>query len=104
MLLPIKPFDSSKDEWNSWSRRFDQWLKISPYAEGEGETAKNKRCAVFCTCIGSEAFKLLCSLCAPKKPEECTYETLKAKMDAQYGIKRLVLAKRYRFYKCKQQE
>ena len=25
-------------------------------------------------------------------------------MDAQYDVKRLVLAERYRFYKCKQQE
>ena len=104
MLPPIEPFDPSKVEWNSWSRRFDQWLKINPYAKGEGEAATNKMRAVFCTCIGSNAFKLLCSLCAPKKPEECTYETLKAKMDVQYGVKQLVLAEHYRFYKCKQQE
>ena len=84
------------------SRRFDQWLKISPYAEGDGSADKTR--AAFCTFIGSDSFKLLCNLCAPKKPEECTYETLKAKMDAQYGVKQLVLAERYRFYKCKQQE
>ena len=101
-LPPIKPFDPSKVEWNSWSRRFDQWLKISPYAEGDGSADKTR--AVFCTFIGSNSFKLLCSLFAPKKPEGCTYENLKAKMDAQYGIKRLVLAERYHFYKCKQQE
>ena len=101
-LPPIEPFDPSKVEWNSWSQRFDQWLKISPYAEGDGSADKTR--AAFCTFIGSDSFKLLCSLCTPKKPEECTYETLKAKMDAQYGVKRLVLAERYRFYKCKQQE
>ena len=87
MFPPIEPFDSSKDEWNSWSRRFDQWLKISPYAEGEGETTTNKRCSAFCTCIGSEAFKLLCSLRVLKKPKECTYETLKAKMERNMASK-----------------
>ena len=57
--------------------------------------------ATFCTFIGSDAFKLLCSLCAPKKPEEFTYDTLKMKLDAQYGVKRLVLVECYHFYNYK---
>ena len=60
--------------------------------------------ATFCTYIGSDDFQLLCSLCAPKKPEECLYETLKNKMDSQYGVRKLVLAERYRFYSYKQKE
>ena len=87
-------------EWDSWSRCFDQWLKISTYAEGEH--AANKMRAAFCFFIGSDTFKLLCSLCAPKKPEECTYNALKTKLDAQYGVKRLVLVERYHFYNYKQ--
>ena len=83
---PTEVFDSSKVDWNSWSRWFNQWLKISPY--DEGENAADKIRAVFCTFIGSDAFaKLLCSLYSPKKPEECTYDALKTKMDSQYGIK-----------------
>ena len=50
----------------------------------------------------SDTFKLLCSLCAPKKPEECMYDTMKMKLDAQYGVKRLVLVERYHFYNYKQ--
>ena len=50
----------------------------------------------------SDTFKLLCSLCAPKKPEECMYDALKMKLDAQYGVKRLVLVERYHFYNYKQ--
>ena len=96
----MEPFDASKVEWDSWSRRFDQWLKISLYAEGDQST--NKMQAALCTFIGSDAFKLLCSFCAPKKPEECSYETLKTKLDAQYGVKRLVLVERYHFYNYKQ--
>ena len=42
--------------------------------------------------IDSVTFKLLCSLCAPKKPEELTFEAMKAKLDSQYGTKKLVLA------------
>ena len=98
----IEMFDPKKDEWDSWSRRFDQWLSISPYATGEN--ADTKKRAAFCTSIGSETFKLLCTLCAPAKPEECTYETLKTKLNSQFGVKKLVLAERYRFYVYKQQD
>ena len=95
-------FDSRKDDWDSWSRRFDQWLSISSYATGED--ADNKKRAAFCTFIGSETFKLLCTLCAPEKPEESSYKTLKEKLDGQFRVKKLVLAERYRFYAYKQQD
>ena len=77
--ISIEPFDISKVEWDLWSRRFDQWLKISTYSEGKHATDKMR--AAFCIFIGSDAFKLLCSLCAPKKPEECMYSPLKTKLD-----------------------
>ena len=98
----IELFDSRKDEWDAWSRRFDQWLSISPYAAGDD--ANNKKRAAFCTFIGSETFKLLCTLCAPRKPEECSYAVLKDKLNKQFGTKKLVLAERYRFYAYKQQD
>ena len=98
--IPMEPFDASKVEWDSWSHWFDQWLKISPYAEGDQSASKMR--AAFYTSIGSDAFKLLCSLCAPNKPEDCSYEALKTKLDAQYGVKRLVLVERYHFYNYKQ--
>ena len=43
-------------------------------------------------------------LCSPKKPEELTFEQLKAKLDTQYGTKKIVLAERYRFYNYKQRK
>ena len=86
----IQPFDLSTDDWSSWSQRFNQWLTISPYAAGDDSEAKMH--AAFLTSIGSNTFKLLCSLCAPKKPKECTYAALKDKLNSQYGIKKLVLA------------
>ena len=60
----IELFDSRKDERDAWSRRFDQWLSISPYAAGDD--GNNKKHAAFCTFIGSETFKLLCTLCTEK--------------------------------------
>ena len=101
-LNHIETFDPRKDEWDSWSRRFEQWFSISPYATGEG--TDNKKRAAFCTFIGSETFKLLCTLCAPAKPEESSYDTLKSKLKSQFGVKKLVLAERYRFYAYKQQD
>ena len=98
----LEPFNSSKDDWNAWSRRFEQWLTLSSYSTGNN--APTKKRAAFCTYIDSATFKLLCSLCAPKKPEELTFDQLKAKLDSQYGTKKLVLAERYQFYNCKQRE
>ena len=98
----IELFNSRKDEWDSWNRRFDQWLSISPYATGDD--ADNRKHAAFCTFIDSETFKLLCTLCTPKKPEECTYVELKNKLKKQFGTKKLVLAESYHFYAYKQHE
>ena len=81
----IEMFGSRKDDCDSWSRHFDHWLSISPYAAGDD--AETKKCAVFCTFIGSETFKLLCTLCSPAKPEEYSYETLKTKLNRQFGVK-----------------
>ena len=97
---PIDPFHLQTDDWNSWSRHFEQWLILSPYSSGEGSDAKKR--AALCTCIDSPTFKLLCSLCTPTKLEELTFKQLKAKLDAQYGITKLVLTERYRFYNYKQ--
>ena len=59
------------------------------------ENAEDKKQGAFCTYIDSATFKLLCSLYALKKPEELTFEAMKAKPDSQYGAKKLVLAERY---------
>ena len=93
-------FNPSREQWDSWSRRFDQWLLLSSFSTGENADAKKR--AAFCTYIGSETFTLLCSLCAPEKPEESDYKTLKEKLDRQFGVKKLVLAERFRFYSYKQ--
>ena len=86
----LESFNSNRDDWNAWSRRFEQWLTLSTYSTGEDAEAKKR--AAFCTYIDTTTFKLLCSLCAPKKPEELTFEQLKAKLDTQYGTKKIVLA------------
>jgi len=98
----MEKFDAKRDEWDSWSRRFDQWLSISSYATGDN--AADKKRAVFCTLIGSDTFKLLCTLCTPKRPEEESYDDLRTKLNKQFGVKKLVLAERYRFYSYRQQD
>ena len=42
---------------------------------------RERQRAALCMCIGSDTFKLLCSLCSPLKPEECDYEDLESKLD-----------------------
>ena len=55
----LEPFNSSKDDWNTWSRRFGQWLTLSSYSTGDDEPAKLKKHAAFCTYVDSATFKLL---------------------------------------------
>ena len=38
----------------------------------------------------------------PGKPEDCTYETLKEKLNKKYGVKKLILAEHSCFYLYKQ--
>ena len=93
-------FNPAKDEWNSWSCRFEQWLLLSPFSTGNDAEAKKQ--AALCTYVGSSTFKFLCSLCAPDELEDPPYADLKGKLDKQYGVKRLVLAECHRFYTYKQ--
>ena len=72
-IPPLEVFDSSKVNWKLVRSSIRPVVKISSYAEGKN--APDKTSAALCTFIGSDAFKLLCSLCSPKKPEECTYKT-----------------------------
>ena len=44
------------------------------------------------------------SLCAKETRRKLPFEQLKAKLDSQYGIEKIVLAERYRFYNYKQRE
>ena len=69
------------------------WLSLSPY--GTGENADVKCRAALCTSISSATFKLLCSLCAPEKLEDCTFVDLKQKLDERFVVKKLVLVERY---------
>jgi len=39
-LHQMEKFDAKRDEWNSWSCRFDQWLSISSYATGDNSADK----------------------------------------------------------------
>ena len=55
-------------------------VKISPYSKSKN--AADEMLTVFCTFIGSDVLKLLCSLCSTKKPEECAYDDLKTKIDS----------------------
>ena len=99
---PPESLNSNRDDWNVWSRRFEQWLTLSTYSTSEDAAAKKR--AAPCTYIDTTTFKLLCSVCVPKQPEELTFEQLKAKLDTQYSTKKIVLAEQYRFYNYKQRE
>ena len=86
-IVPLlELFHSGRDNWNAWSRRFEQWLTLRTYSTGDGAEAKKR--AAFCTYIDTATFKLLCSLYAPKKPEELSFKQLKVKLDLQYDTKK----------------
>ena len=67
-----------------------QWLSLSSY--GTDENADVKRCAALCTSISSATFKLLCSLCAPEEPEDCTFMDLNSLTEYLSELRRLSLS------------
>ena len=78
---------------NSWIRRFDQWLLLSSFSPVEKMLTQREQLFVLILVPKLSHFYV---------PKESTYEALKEKLDRQFGVKKLVLAERFRFYSYKQ--
>ena len=73
----IKEFESSHDNWLTYKRRIDAWLRVN-------EIEENQKVDVLIALIVSEAVDLLVSLCTPNDITTKSYEDLTAMLSRHY--------------------
>ena len=73
----IKEFQSSHDNWLTYKRRIDAWLRINKIEE-------DQKVDVLVALVGSEAVDLLVSLCTPNDITTKSYEDLTAMLSRHY--------------------
>ena len=73
----IKEFESSHDNWLTYKRRIDAWLRINKIEE-------DQKVDVLIALVGSEAVDLLVSLCTPNDITTKSYEDLTAMLSRHY--------------------
>ena len=70
----------------------------------EGAEHAPRRKAIFLTAVGAMTYSLLKNLVRLRQPQELTLEAIIKELKDHYEQKKLMIAKRFRFYKRPQQE
>ena len=92
-LQPPEPFNfRNPDDWPRWKRRFEQFRSAS----GLSEDAAKKQVNTLLYCLGEQAEAVLASTNVTEA-ERQVYDTVVAKFDAFFKIRRNVIFERARF-------
>ena len=94
----IESFNPSIEEWNAYSERFEQYMIANNIKD------EKKMVATFVTTISSKTYNVLRDLLAPAKPSEVKLKVLVKTLRDHYEPKPNVIAERFHFHKCEQQE
>ncbi|XP_026747966.1 uncharacterized protein LOC113508952 [Trichoplusia ni] len=86
----IGPFDVSKDNWDTYVDRLDQYF-IANNVKSE------LKIATLITVVGNSAYELMVNLCTPVKPATKTYDELVAVMKGHLNPKPSMLTERFKF-------
>ena len=86
----IKEFESSHDNWLTYKRRIDAWLRVNKIEE-------EQKVDVLIALVGSEAVDLLVSLCTPNDITTTSYEDLTAMLTRHYGCGESEVISSYQF-------
>ncbi|XP_049268434.1 uncharacterized protein LOC125757180 [Rhipicephalus sanguineus] len=89
--------EDGDEDFQSYVERFDHFLKPS-------QVSDDLKVSVFITAIGKKAYKTLKTLLEPEKPENKTYAQLVQTLKEQYVPKTSVIAERFKFNRCFQQD
>ena len=92
-----EPFDAASDDWAQYLQRFEHFLLAN-------EIKDEQKLHLLLSLVGSQTFRLLSNLVAPKKPGELTYGEVTEKLTGHFKPKPIRIAERSRFYKRTQQE
>ena len=98
-LQPPDPFNfRNLDDWPRWKRRFQQFREAS----GLSEAAASKQTSTFLYCLGEEAEAVLSSTNATAE-ERADYDSVLAKFDSFFRVRKNVIYERARFNRRDQQ-
>ena len=88
----IGEFDSTRDDWKTYSRRLDYY-----FAANDVQDADKKK-AIFLSASGSAILKLIGNLVAPQDPSDFTYKDLCKKVSDYYDPKPSRAVQRHMFH------
>ena len=99
-LRPPEPFDfHNPDDWPRWKRRFEQYR----VAAGLTADSEGKQVNTLLYCLGEEAEAVLNSTNAGAD-DKAKYDTVVAKFDEFFKVRKNVIFERARFNRRNQQE
>lgn len=86
-----------RNDWSIFKGRLDNYFTINAI-----ESENTKR-ALFLNSCDEEAYKLILSLCVPKKPDDLQYSELILKLDKHFKRSDAGFSARYRFYNAQRE-
>lgn len=92
----LREFDPTSYEWEEWEILLDTYLTV------EGVVENEKKRNLLITALGVQPFKTLISVCKPKKPTECSFDEIIAKLRANYTRVTFASTERIKFFAMKQ--
>ena len=92
--LQLEPFNPATDCWSQWEERLQYFIECNGI-QGEG-----KKRATLLTVCGKEAFSLICSLIAPSKTSEKSFDELLQVIRDHKDPKPSIIVSRFKFSSC----
>ena len=93
----IEPFDVKDGDFEEYKERLDQYFVAN-------DVVDEKKCAVFISVVGKDAYGVIRSLVAPAKPSEKTYTQITTAFANHIKPKPIVIAERFKFYERSQKD
>lgn len=90
-------FNPKEEEWLTYVERLEMFFVVNNVPE-------QKKAASLLTLIGGKMYALLKSLTTPTKPTEMSFKDIVEMMGRHLTPKAIVIAERYKFFKCTQEE
>ena len=94
LQLQLEPFNPATDHWGQWEERLQYFIECN------GIAGENKKRATLLTVCGKEAFSLICSLIAPSKTSEKSFEDLLKVVREHKEPKPSLIVSRFKFNSC----
>ena len=88
----IGEFDSSLDDWNSYTERLEQYLMANEVGSQE------KKRAVLLSSVGASTYKLIRNLTSPHPPGSRTYKEIIDLVRDHFNPKPSVIVQRLKFH------